>query len=763
MKGHLTSYWKLLQERTAGGPPIQAIEIPLIQRDYAQGRTGPAIEEIRTGFLEVLLDAVAGGESVGLDFVYGRVAQGILNPLDGQQRLSTLFLLHWYVASAAGQLDPEAPWTRFSYETRPSARLFCQRLSAHPLPQAEGSASAWIKDQEWYLHVWKNDPTIQAMLVMIDSIHNQIQHDHPDLDPNAAWARLTDPDSPAIAFYLLPLDDMTSDEDLYIKMNSRGKPLTPFENFKARFEQDIAHTHRAGEFAHKVDGRWSDLLWPIHAGDFIVDDEFMRYIDYITEVCELRDEVFTQGRLGPRAKVAFGPDNTRATEHLDFLFDCFDVWKNIQHAQDVFDANFQVAVPGDPAYDWRKVTLFGSTDTNLFEQCCHSFDSQRERNRPFTLQQSLLLYAVLIHLRSGSDDFARRVRVLRNLIAASEDEIRRPKMPALLEDVERIVTTGELENVSSFSRNQLDDEQTKERFLRDSPDLKDALFRLEDNPILRGTLSCFDFQPASFRRRAVAFESALADSARWPSLTGTLLATGDYQRQRPSSSAWQFGTGSPKHETVWRYLFTEAPRTALQLTRGVLAHFLDGLAAKDGDIDQHLEHVMARWLTSRESRAFFDWRYYLVKYPAMREGATGIYYGEQGVLGYSLCMLRTKTLNGYYRDPFLLQIWRCSGVQDATEDPWFSGYETAPRWLRFINSGTGMRNAAEGFTFQRPEDHRRASQLESLLRDRDNVEIGEEEILVRISQAASDGQLIDCQDRVAIGAALLKDLTDAGL
>ncbi len=47
---------------------------------------------------------------------------------------------------------------------------------------------------------------------------------------------------------------MDSDEDLYIKMNSRGKPLTEFENFKARFEQDIGHSARADEFAHKIDG-----------------------------------------------------------------------------------------------------------------------------------------------------------------------------------------------------------------------------------------------------------------------------------------------------------------------------------------------------------------------------------------------------------------------------------------------------------------------------------------------------------------------------
>lgn len=137
--------------------------------------------------------------------------------------------------------------------------------------------SGWIKDQPWYLFVWRNDPTIQAMLVVIDAIHCQITEPHPGLDATAAWGRLTDHASPAISFYLLPLEDMESDEDLYIEMNSRGKPLTPFESFKARFEKDIAYSHRAREFARKVDGVWSDLLWPIHGGDYIVDDEFIRY------------------------------------------------------------------------------------------------------------------------------------------------------------------------------------------------------------------------------------------------------------------------------------------------------------------------------------------------------------------------------------------------------------------------------------------------------------------------------------------------------
>ncbi|WP_285489490.1 hypothetical protein [Amycolatopsis taiwanensis] len=176
------------------------------------------------------------------------------------------------------------------------------------------------------------------MLVMIDAIDQDVQRLRPDLDVQAAWQRLTRAKSPAVSFYLLPLDDMESDEDLYIKMNSRGKPLTPFENFKARFEQDIQHSNRADEFAHKIDGPWSDLLWPYHGGDNIIDDELIRYIGFITKLCELREgKLVREPRLGPRARAIFGRENERASEHLDFLFGAFDSWQDGEHISDTFN------------------------------------------------------------------------------------------------------------------------------------------------------------------------------------------------------------------------------------------------------------------------------------------------------------------------------------------------------------------------------------------------------------------------------------------
>lgn len=77
---------------------LNKIVIPLIQRDYAQGRIDKDINRVRSRFLQALYRAVTG-DPITLDFVYGDIdEEGTMTPLDGQQRLTTLFLLHWYAA-----------------------------------------------------------------------------------------------------------------------------------------------------------------------------------------------------------------------------------------------------------------------------------------------------------------------------------------------------------------------------------------------------------------------------------------------------------------------------------------------------------------------------------------------------------------------------------------------------------------------------------------------------------------------------------------
>ncbi|MBK6802583.1 MAG: DUF262 domain-containing protein [Novosphingobium sp.] len=101
------SFAALSRGQDEGGLGLTGIQIPMIQRDYAQGRSDPKATQIRNNFIATLTEAVTSNASgelapIGLDFVYGDVRQGVFLPLDGQQRLTALFLLHWYLAVRSG-------------------------------------------------------------------------------------------------------------------------------------------------------------------------------------------------------------------------------------------------------------------------------------------------------------------------------------------------------------------------------------------------------------------------------------------------------------------------------------------------------------------------------------------------------------------------------------------------------------------------------------------------------------------------------------
>ena len=108
---------------------IYDIIIPRIQRDYAQGRNGKSENRIRERFLDALYSAVQNHEAITLDFVYGDVEDGELTLLDGQQRLTTLFLLHWFAAKKERIDKGEFVFLmHFSYATRFSSRDFCKAI-----------------------------------------------------------------------------------------------------------------------------------------------------------------------------------------------------------------------------------------------------------------------------------------------------------------------------------------------------------------------------------------------------------------------------------------------------------------------------------------------------------------------------------------------------------------------------------------------------------------------------------------------------------
>ncbi len=284
---------------------FERVEIPIIQRDYAQGRN--TAEDVRAGLLEAMFEALQRDSCdealpLDLDFVYGSIStitKGDVKttnfaPLDGQQRLTTLFLLHWFAAWTDGSGEEfkavyrKAGKSRFAYLVRPSSTEFFDTLSAF-FPDLEDivngklSVSKYLEEQPWFFLYWKQDPTIQSALVMLDAIQMRFGK------ASGLYSKLTDEDVPRITFQFLNLEQFGLSDDLYIKMNARGKPLTAFENFKAKLEQKLAsdfpdwkEKEATGRvpvkdyFSHRIETRWADLFW--HYRDLkscLFDDKIM--------------------------------------------------------------------------------------------------------------------------------------------------------------------------------------------------------------------------------------------------------------------------------------------------------------------------------------------------------------------------------------------------------------------------------------------------------------------------------------------------------
>lgn len=100
-QGRKCSLWQLAAEN--------AIVIPIIQRDYAQGRSNDKVRQIRQPFLKKIFKVLDNNDSrLELDFVYGTLEtpkdistqecqlRQLCSLWTDSKRLTTMFLLHWF-------------------------------------------------------------------------------------------------------------------------------------------------------------------------------------------------------------------------------------------------------------------------------------------------------------------------------------------------------------------------------------------------------------------------------------------------------------------------------------------------------------------------------------------------------------------------------------------------------------------------------------------------------------------------------------------
>ena len=270
-----------------------SIEIPIIQRDYAQGRSDKRSKEIRETFLKTLIRAIEEKVPLELDFVYGKRDKNKVFLLDGQQRITTLYLLHWYIAQRIRKPSLLKEVT-LGYHVRQYADEFTQKLSDENILIDFSSSipSVAVCDCFWFFEAWKHDPTVSGMLNTLDTIHELLKDK--EINEERYWQLL---ENGAVTFYWLDLEEHQLTDELYLKMNARGKQLSKFENFKASLVKRINDEQWESEkkveetFSYKMDTTYTDLFWQYRGDQTVIDNEAMNFFAGMAMIAHaLRDK-----------------------------------------------------------------------------------------------------------------------------------------------------------------------------------------------------------------------------------------------------------------------------------------------------------------------------------------------------------------------------------------------------------------------------------------------------------------------------------------
>lgn len=621
--------------------------IPIIQRDYAQGRKDDKAKKIRTEFLTALHNATTEeGKELVLDFIYGTRksmarksetdAQYTFTPLDGQQRLTTLFLLHWYAKNVLS-IESDVDLSRFTYMTHPAARQFCQKLAAWDKKINKSSnISRFIKNEvSWWIAEWEFDPTIAGMLTMLNAIHDKFKD-------------VTSINLDNVKFYLYPPQreeaDTASDEngdekgindslseDIYIKMNARGLPLTPFEKVKGRILDKIPAKDDRSNISSLFDRDWTDVMWNLVKEENnpgkVMDGYFIRFIRFICDTflrkrVSSNDYDMVDKATADAFTVKIGQKDVNFFQYLTKAFECLKV----------YDENTYTYLTEELKVDlsFRKC-LAEYTDKDDAEKTAREFDAEK----------TLLLYAFLIKHMNGitDDEFHKRLRWVRNLIWNS-NKLGINNLKEALQDTQNIILYGLDVQVSAFDEAQLEQEKKKESWCNKNSSQKKDLYSFEDHDYLHGNLKLFE----NMEDFGVKYKDTFTELHKKDNIDIGRALVCDETYPAPhiikSKEAWQ----NVYHISTDYKGYGES-----------VLNLLKEVHERSGNDVNEVANALKNIIEERKERKK-DWRYYFAEY---REIHQNIYCerGNYNNPNYNLTVMHKSTYGGWYWNAYLLAMY----------------------------------------------------------------------------------------------------------
>lgn len=178
--------------------------------------------------------------------------------IDGQQRLTTLFLTLFYFSLKEKEnyedfislirFNSRMEKIGFDYRVRTLTHNFLIDLISHCNKLSD---LQHIDEQTWFLFDYSGDVTVKAMLNAVEKLEEHFK------DDNTKYYHFV---KKQIRFWHFKTEDTSQGEELYITMNSRGQQLADNETMRAKlFENENIKSNQKAWGAKWEE--WQDFFW----------------------------------------------------------------------------------------------------------------------------------------------------------------------------------------------------------------------------------------------------------------------------------------------------------------------------------------------------------------------------------------------------------------------------------------------------------------------------------------------------------------------
>ena len=516
-------------------------------------------------------------------------------------------------------------------------------------------------------------------------------------------------------------------DELYIKMNARGKPLTSFECYKADLTQALRKLDDQGKpwpykkgqlsyadyFAFKVDNEWLDLFYNgVIDG---LDERMYGFIQNIAKLCFFLDPENAKKNVDAftywdSVNVFLRRDNAPR------LISILDLFERIQAKQPLRDF-FATLTPSIRFLEENGEEAPASVK-DLFRESC-------DKNASVNLVLLLALshYMEKYQLVEATEELQDYLRVLRNLLwgERQRDKMRyqsNVRINSLLTYWGWIEPLASREQVLDAIKNsgEVFSKKLHQRvdFILKYPELKPLIGELEDHPLLAGQLGIFDLDldANEFKRQAEAFKQIFDVAFYAPKHTSKLIIRALVASGYPGvqgknvwggyRDTWFFG-GNGRWSTVLSIKEYDQPEQ-----RKAIRQLLSQFAGGTGDTKERLQRIIDAYLESEDAKRR-GWRYYFVKYPEFYSGDTNFFAWdnrEETADAYvdSLKSFSSNPLIGYHANAYVQVVWRLVGGGDTHCRPeWVQGAKDSR--LHLVRSDIYIEYTPEGWRIDLPQGY----------------------------------------------------------